>query len=281
MYMPVFGPEIDAKRAKAHVGTHLLAQHPERSISRDQINTLLDSPWPDHQLDAGWALLHEAMRARRPSDSEQLFQQAREAWEIGQSSTAHFQGSASQMHISLAGIDLWRRVKRGTFDFSERDARRTIGKLQLMHGDLLDLYLASEDKTEMDTVGTIAEAVCMDALNRLAVARRSGEITVPSESWNDNNYIRSSASYDLQQLGKNRGKKKVQVKLRSNSYVERHTYDNDVAVICLDQHWPGEWATVMSEHMMMAPLDDDLILGAADSMQRDIDLQLASAAHGA
>lgn len=272
--MPIFGPEVDAERARAHMSTHLLAQHPERIISDAQLDTLLDSPWPDHQLDAGWVHVRDAMRARRSRDIANCFQNAREAWELGINSPAHTQSTLSQLRISLSSIDLWRRVKRGEFIIAGRDARREIDKMHDMHSELLSVYLRSEDATEMDTVGPIAEAVCMDALNRLAIERRSGWITVPSESWNDTNYARHSASYDIQQLSAN-GKKKVQVKLSSASQYDKQQYDDDIAVVYLDQHWPGEWASVISEYMMMAPLDDERILGAADSMQRSIDYQLS------
>lgn len=271
-----YGPKIDFARAKAYQNVQFLADRPNLVIPKSCTQILAESPWIDHTINGGWAYLHTAMQQQDSESFYDYLHEAKESWHDAATDQYCQPGDAIHASTALYSADLWAQIKYDHLRVSPRMNSRTIEKFKHMHIQNLFHHFRSPSERRHITRGALAEAVSLDVLNRLAIANDAQHVTVPAEIWNDVRFNDSNKSFDLWQIGKGTARK-IQIKLSDHEgQVQKpHTYDSDIAVVYLNHHWPMVSVANICNHLASVGQDDQLIIGAAESMQRSIDRHFA------
>lgn len=268
---------LELSRAAAR--TRRLAAVPETPVAPGDITTLEGSPWLNHQVDAGWLCLYlfaQQLEIKRRKTN--LLGRARNIWT---SVVTHPRvDSQTRIHAGFAKTHsgLWVSAIEHKTEWPDRArVSHKAGILSIKQVIADSLSKCRGDYELSDITGATAEVIVAHALNEHAIDTGRAAVTVPAESWNDTSHVRKGANFDLWQIQGGK-KRKIQVKTtrHKRSHVAPVQYDDDIAVVYLDQHWLGESpGRIPDEYIKTDPSDSDFI-GVGSSIQCSIDRHFAT-----
>lgn len=271
----MFSPDVDFERSKSSAHVRALASDENAPIERSDAATLAESPWPHHQIDAGWVYMHLYAKflqeQRRKTD---LLGSARRAWQVA-AANPHAKGK-DRLHAEFARSHsgLWVRAAEGSTGWDARMNRRyTAAVLGL--GALLITEPASITTPEesRDVAGALAEIIVAMALNDHNQIDDRSTVTIPAQSWNDDGHKASSSNFDLWQVTGDQWRK-VQVKGTRRADRMSGEYDNDIAVVILEDHLKEKFGTGVNR-FSVHDMTDQEISDLGGSMQTSIDAHFA------
>lgn len=268
-------PQVNLDRARAHVRTQQLAvRHFPAYEGIVDAEILSESPWPHHKIEAGWLFLHAFMELRKQKDIRRssLVTRARDVWgailERPEANPAEYLRAKQ----AICYLPMWTHVKQKGGPLSKRKQERQIDQFRILEQhslDIYDMYTTSDNKS--DIIGIMNEINFSGILNRSDFHNGRDRVTIPAQTWYDQNYLaKSGSSFDFWQVEDNIWRK-VQVKSTRNNRENEPEYDEDIAVVYLSDHWPDTPALSIAETLLLCRSDDSKILGVADSIQAAID----------